>query len=196
LQKKQTLSVRPEELPVPNLDPRNRRIKVNEDHGLWGFLNPNRAYLATPEEDFQHGRAWTVEELRRKSWDDLHKLWWVCTKERNRIASETYERDRSGAGMGTLEADERDGEVKMTMLHIKHALTERWYAWEEARKQSVHDPSIAWTGDGGVVYTPAEGTAEDDAALAYGNDYFEDSDDTTSQSSGTPSAPVGSRAST
>ena len=27
------------------------------------------------------GRSWTVKELRRKSFDDLHKLWWVAFSE-------------------------------------------------------------------------------------------------------------------
>lgn len=24
------------------------------------------------------GRSWTVKELRRKSYDDMHKLWYDC----------------------------------------------------------------------------------------------------------------------
>ena len=32
--------------------------------------------------------------------------------------------------------------VRHTQRAIKHALTERWYAWEEARKVAKNDPEV------------------------------------------------------
>jgi large subunit ribosomal protein L47 len=74
--------------------------------------------MNTPEEDNGHGRSWTVAELRQKSWEDLHSLWWVCCKERNRIATESYERRRLEAGYGDNEATARDAAVGLTIVRV------------------------------------------------------------------------------
>ncbi|ORY63146.1 mitochondrial 39-S ribosomal protein L47 (MRP-L47)-domain-containing protein, partial [Pseudomassariella vexata] len=117
-------------------------IKVDPNHGLWDFFYEKDKLLQTPEEDSQHGRAWTVEELRHKSWDDLHKLWYVCVKERNRIATATRERKRIALRTGDDESEERDRQVLRTMKAIKFALTERYYSWEDARKLAEEDPEV------------------------------------------------------
>lgn len=112
LRKGQTLSVKLENLPRPVSDPEKRsKIDVDPDHGLYKFFRSADTSISPPETIKQYGRAWTVEELRKKGWEDLHRLWWSCTYERNLIATEEEERRRIGAGYGQLEAEERDTEV-------------------------------------------------------------------------------------
>jgi len=112
-----------------------------------------------------------VAELRLKSFPDLHRLWWVCLRERNRLATEAHSRSRIRPGYGALEAQERDRVVRSTMKAIKQALTERWYGWEDAYSLAQQDPEIefALNADEGLTvrYQPFVGGAEgEDAFLA------------------------------
>jgi large subunit ribosomal protein L47 len=110
---RQPLSVSSLPLPVPVLDASKRsKIEVDPSHGLWDFFHSPEKPISTPEEDKAHGRHWTVEELRGKSWEDLWSLWWVCCKERNRISTENYERERIEAGYGSFEAKTREMTVR------------------------------------------------------------------------------------
>ncbi|KAF8539275.1 mitochondrial 39-S ribosomal protein L47 (MRP-L47)-domain-containing protein [Trichophaea hybrida] len=150
---KEPLGVEKYGLPQPVVDPaRHTQVETDPDHGLWGFFHDKKA-LPTPEEDDKHGRAWSVEELRQKSWEDLHRLWWVCVRERNIMATQKMERKRLKPGYGDYEAGERDKTVRRTQRAIKHVLTERFYAWEEASNLAVKDPEIDLSGNG-PLYTP------------------------------------------
>lgn len=51
-------------------------------------------------------------------------------------------------------------QVRKTQNAIKHALTERFYAWEDAVQLAKEDPEIEFTKDGGVSYTPTEEVRE------------------------------------
>ncbi|GMG56160.1 unnamed protein product [Ambrosiozyma monospora] len=61
------IKLRPPILPTVN------NIEVKDDHPLWQFFHDKKFIRASEEVRFT-GRAWTVPELRRKSFDDLHQL--------------------------------------------------------------------------------------------------------------------------
>lgn len=113
-------------LPKPVLDPARRtQVETDPDHGLWEFFPPNKSLMATPAELKAHGRSWKVQELRAKDWDDLHRLWWVCIKERNRLYTYANERKRLGGMYGDYESEGRMKQVSVTgMASGGHILTD------------------------------------------------------------------------
>lgn len=60
--------------------------------------------------------------MRNKSWDDLHKLWYVLLKERNLLQSEklAYARQRQ-----LMPDPSRLTKVKKSMNRIKQVMSER-----------------------------------------------------------------------
>lgn len=82
-------------------------------------------FLETPLQEGDKprtGKDWKAADLRRKSWDDLHKLWYVLLKERNMLASEQGRRKARGE---KLPNPTRTTKVKKSMARIKLVLTER-----------------------------------------------------------------------
>ena len=84
-------------------------------------------FMESANEDgtpFAAGRAWTAPELRRKSFDDLHKLWYVLYKERNLLLS-LRERSRGADRALARNEENRYRSVKKSMAGIKLVLKER-----------------------------------------------------------------------
>jgi large subunit ribosomal protein L47 len=99
------------------------------------------------------GRAWTVGELRNRDFSTLHQLWWVCVKERNRLATEKIERRRLEAGYGDKETEKRDQTIQETMKAILDTLAERHEAYQEAYELAKNDPDIDLARTDGPQFT-------------------------------------------
>lgn len=90
--------------------------------------------LKEGEAEYRSGRPWTAAELRLKSFEDLHRLWFVCLKEQNMLLSDRlyYRQVGQAAPRG---ADL--GKVKRTMARIKVVL------WERARAEAAYEADQA-----------------------------------------------------
>ncbi|XP_024400784.1 uncharacterized protein [Physcomitrium patens] len=101
--------------------------------GLADFFEAGR----DPNQDanITYGRSWKAEELRQKSWEDLHQLWYVCLKEKNMLLSQKQMLLSQNMRMPN---PERFPKVRKTMCRIKQVLTERALAEEDpSRRKSL-----------------------------------------------------------
>ncbi|KAK9455026.1 mitochondrial 39-S ribosomal protein L47 (MRP-L47)-domain-containing protein, partial [Dipodascopsis uninucleata] len=133
------LQPRPPITPAPEME----EWKTSQSHPLWGFFRDGvatgeRQSITTFREYEQAGRAWAIADLRRKSFEDLHTLWYVCLKELNIVLTEKYAlrklaRDASDA----VEAQMSDVIEKLdaSMANIKTVLIERRVAWAKAGQE-------------------------------------------------------------
>jgi large subunit ribosomal protein L47 len=77
-----------------------------------------------PEEVMSAGRAWIAADLRKKSFNDLHALWWVLYKERNLLLTLRQTTRQKLMPMPQLD-ENRYIRVKRSMAAIKLVLDER-----------------------------------------------------------------------
>jgi large subunit ribosomal protein L47 len=88
-----------------------------------------------PDELNGLGEAWTIPQLRRKSFEDLHTLWYVCIKERNTMLREVRVVQHA---LGRRQVEESTSriptyqealdKIKTTMWRIRHVLAERHHS--------------------------------------------------------------------
>ncbi|CAM9191018.1 unnamed protein product, partial [Heterosigma akashiwo] len=79
------------------------------------------------------GRQWTCKDLRKKSFEDLHKLWFVLYKERNMLLTERNAFRRSGRDW---EYPDRKRKVMKSMGAIKQVVHERTRIFQTAQLEA------------------------------------------------------------
>ncbi|KAI0761938.1 mitochondrial 39-S ribosomal protein L47 (MRP-L47)-domain-containing protein [Trametes elegans] len=117
-------------------------VEVNPNHGLYAFFRKQEkdgrvSYETVEPVDLvadKSGRAWTAPELRRKSFKDLHTLWYVVLRERNLLATQQAEARRIGANEQALSLWAKAFRCRKTMARIKYVINERRVAYEGAVK--------------------------------------------------------------
>ena len=65
--------------------------------GLNAFLDPASTMPEDKAKEEASGREWQAQELRLKSFDDLHALWYVLLKEKNMLLTEKTRRAPTGS---------------------------------------------------------------------------------------------------
>ncbi len=68
------------------------------------------------------GRAWNAFELRRKSFKDLHTLWYIVLRERNLLASQRAEAKRLEIMASLISAAKKDYMVRRHFLEVYKVL--------------------------------------------------------------------------
>ncbi|PFH54078.1 hypothetical protein AMATHDRAFT_53887 [Amanita thiersii Skay4041] len=123
------------------------KVPVREDHGLWAFFRRKPDVSLVGEERYEviehpftldrsrTGRAWKASELRLKSFEDLHTLWYIILRERNLLATQKEETRRMGVIDPQIQVSAaRVHQCRKTMARIKAVLNERRLAYAGALK--------------------------------------------------------------
>lgn len=124
------------------LHPNQAQAKLDSQRGVEMFLDIDSGAGAR-----RTGRAWKASELRLKSFDDLHRLWYILVIERNVLLTERAWCKTNGRhwsnGMSNLQ------KVRHSMARIKAIIAERVRAIRAQRaREALHSE---------VESTPLEG---------------------------------------
>ncbi|KAJ3116282.1 39S ribosomal protein L47, mitochondrial [Physocladia obscura] len=114
---------------TPIADSVKNSTETSNGRGLLDFFDNEQGWYWS-ESDPKTGRAWTCAELRPKSFDDLHKLWWICVKEQNKLLSQ---KDEARLFKILFPNTIRLQQVRYTMRAIKAVIHERRIAYLQAQ---------------------------------------------------------------
>ncbi|KAG6376964.1 mitochondrial 39-S ribosomal protein L47 (MRP-L47)-domain-containing protein [Boletus reticuloceps] len=102
------------------------------------WLNPRRSWVDVLNSIGLIGRPWHAAELRRKSFRDLHTLWYVLLRERNLLATQREEARRMGIqNSQALAAPTMDRMCRKSMARLKFVLNERRLHYEKLIEEGV-----------------------------------------------------------
>ncbi|KAM0751284.1 MRP-L47-domain-containing protein [Meredithblackwellia eburnea MCA 4105] len=99
------------------------------NHPLWRFFHDKQSLEVPDKRKDNSGRSWSSFELRRKSFEDLHTLWYVLLRERNVLLTQREEARRLRLDLrGFTSHPERLRMVQKSMARTKQVLSERRHA--------------------------------------------------------------------
>ncbi|KAL8290491.1 hypothetical protein RQP46_002749 [Phenoliferia psychrophenolica] len=102
-------------------------------HPLWSFFHGQESLEAPDKRIDNTGRSWSSFELRRKSFDELHQLWYVLLKERNVLLTQREEARRLRVDLrGFTSHADKLRMIQKSMARTKQVLSERRHAALEA----------------------------------------------------------------
>ncbi|OCH86399.1 MRP-L47-domain-containing protein [Obba rivulosa] len=148
-------------------------IPVNPNHGLYAFFRKTvkdgvTSYetLESPNSlSYRSGRSWTAAELRRKSFKDLHTLWYVLLRERNLLATQAEEGRRVlGGKIAGTPLSKQAFKCRKSMARIKYVIQERRLAYEGAVRlfaEQREKQLAAQARRAGAIKEPAGDAAEE-----------------------------------
>ncbi|GAA6010638.1 hypothetical protein JCM11491_003005 [Sporobolomyces phaffii] len=111
-----------------------KESETNTDgHPLWKFFH-NKESLEVPDKRKDYSsRSWTSFELRRKSFEELHALWYVLLRERNVLLTQREEARRLRLDLtGFTAVPEKLRMCQKSMARVKQTIAERRHAALEA----------------------------------------------------------------
>ncbi|GAA6041803.1 hypothetical protein JCM8097_007168 [Rhodosporidiobolus ruineniae] len=104
-----------------------------DNHPLWRFFHDQQSLEVPDKRVDNSSRSWTALELRRKSFDELHQLWYVLLRERNVLLTQREEARRLRVDLSGFSAvPDKLRLCQKSMARIKQVLSERRHAALEA----------------------------------------------------------------